>query len=236
MEKLLRKLRAIAALRVLSSELGYSALSSRLGLSKSFISKYVRGYFLPALERSDHVLSSLSGDADRVVASVLKEYGGLYRVSYEKPSIILWFSLEAAELILKASADAILSVEGEGALLACLASSILDKPMAYAYWDRPPAKDCVYEVCKPHGGARDFQFDRVLYLPKSVFKKPHRNVVLVDDIMWSGETLRALYRLSVRIGLQPRAAYLAAVTRRELAESVSRELGLCIKYSVSLEG
>ncbi len=208
------KLYAIKLLRLLSKRFSSKTeLANQLGASLENISRYLSGRVLPTTERKkeiiDYVLSKdglswaelidthvqVSRDPLRRVVDVthlLNDARVLDAVAFMVHRVLL-NDVEYTKVC---------TVETDGIAFAKALAAVNDIDFVYARRKRPILiQDVLSEDILPAAGAR---LDSI-FLPRK-FLRPDESVVVVDDVIRSGATMRAVIKLLRDAGAEPQKA------------------------------
>ncbi len=244
-DKLILRLKAIALLRMVKQRLKYSELIKATGLDQPTLSKYFYGITIPNTKRAKQLIESLKkyiNLAEEVEYALKKGLtivpdGG--NILIKNPDLANLIAYEIYERYKDKKINKVLSVENGGVLFATLISSLLRVKLVYAmrgyglyagdvleehYWPYRSKSD---EVINP-------RLKQILTLPREAIKKDDK-VLLIDDIVWSGETLRALARFVKRSKGTIVAAFCLAVVSEEIAKSLEEELNCEFTFLTSLK-
>jgi len=245
MDKLILRLKAITLLRLVKQRLKYQELTKITGVDQPTLSKYFYGTALPSSKRAKQLIDALRKNiniAEEVEYALKKGVmivpdGG--SVFIKNPDLVNLIVYEAYEKYKDKDVDKILSVEDGGLLFAALIASLLKVKLVYAmrgygaysgnileerYW---PYKSKNGEVINP-------RLKQLLTLPKEAIKENER-VILVDDVVWSGETLRALARFVKRARGKIVAAFCLAAISEEVLKSLKEDLACEIEFLTILK-
>ncbi|MHA1616397.1 MAG: phosphoribosyltransferase family protein [Candidatus Njordarchaeales archaeon] len=222
------KLRAIDILRVLKRRYTYEELSQYFGLPVPVLSRYIQGHVLPREDRAREIIEAakklLNLEAEIRDRLFFDEYG-----FFDNTRIL--FDITLLRLIAKIVAekyseeriDKILTAAVDGLPFAMLLGSELDVDVIYTKREKEVGvKDYVEEYYVPGGSGIRLS----LYLPKNALK-PREYVLIVDDIIRTGETQRALINIVHRRRAIPIGVYILIAIgdkwRSKIPENVSVE-------------
>lgn len=189
----------IELLRLAKKRYTYRELSSKLGLPVTVLSRYVRGHVLPTGRRAREIWTALSK-----FVSLRDEIA--YRLKFDEmgyfdnTNIITDISLlsQAAHYALRRFAGKrvtkILTAAVDGIPLATIVANTFGVDLLVAKKEKEVGvHEFLEEVYIPGDSAVMVS----LFLPKKALKKAD-NVLIVDDVIRTGETQRALIKLVER--------------------------------------
>ena len=213
------KLYAIKLLRLLAKR--YSSkteLADRLGISLENISRYLSGRVLPTTERKRDIINfALSGDGlsiphlieqhIHVSADPLRPttIDNTHLLNDSKVLDAISFMLTRKHLN-DIEYSKVVTVAVDGLPFAKALAAVRDIDMVYAR-RKPPVliEDVLTTEIWPGAAGRQEDYNPKLYLPRS-FIRPGEKVVIVDDVIRTGATLRALIKLVRDAGAEPQVA------------------------------
>jgi len=243
-DKLILRLKAITLLRIVKQRLKYSELIKATGLDQPTLSKYFYGITVPSAKRAKQLIDALKkyiNLAEEVEYALKKglmivpEGGSIFIKNIDLANLIAY---EVYEKYKNKNVNKVLSVENGGLLFAALIASLLKVKLVYAargygfysgnileerYWPYRSKSD---EVINP-------RLKQLLTLPKEAIKKDEK-ILIIDDIIWSGETLKALARFVKRLGGIIVAVFCLATVSEEIVESLKEELNVEVEFLTSL--
>ena len=244
MDKLVLRLKAVTLLRMVKQHLKYSELIKITGLDQPTLNKYFYGIVVPNFKRAKQLIDALKkyvNLADEVELALKKgliivpDGGNIFIKNLDLANLIAY---EVYEKYKDKKADKILSVENGGLLFATLIASLLKVKLVYAargygfysenileerYWPYRSKSD---EIINP-------RLKQLLTLPKDAIKKDEK-ILIIDDIIWSGETLKALARFVKRLGGIIVAVFCLATVSEEIVKSLKEELNVEVEFLTSL--
>jgi len=195
-DELQRQIRAVEFLRLMKELYSYQQLSEITGIPITVLNRYVKGHILPSPERAEELIEKLERSYN-ITEHVLKKTkftgeGFLDNTQLLSDTLLLRI---AANHIVRRSAgrrvSKVLTVAVDGIPLAVHVANILGVPVIYAKKEKEVGVESFLE--------ESFTVRRAglrisLYLPKSLLDK-RDSVLIVDDVVRSGEQLRALVNL-----------------------------------------
>ncbi len=190
------RLMTINLLKTAKKRLTYRELSSKTGLPVTVLSRYVKGHVLPSSSRAKKIwkmLEMLVGLEDELRRRIkFDEFGYfdntsiIYDASLLQQAVQYAFSKFAGRRITK-----ILTAAVDGIPLSTLMSDALGVDMVIAKKNKDVGiRDFIEETFIP--GNSDIVMS--LYIPRGAIKKGD-SVLIMDDIIKTGETQRALINL-----------------------------------------
>lgn len=191
------RIRSIEYLKMLKEEHTYHELSRMLNLPATVLNRYIMGRVLPTEERAREFISYFRKKYS--VQAEIKKRIKCDKEGYFDNSAILYDTLllrEIAEQVAERFpfAEKILTSETDGISLACSIALRLGVDAVYARKNREVGvTDYNEETYVPSSSGNLMS----LYLPKDAIEK-NEKVLIVDDVLRSGETQRALIRLAER--------------------------------------
>jgi adenine phosphoribosyltransferase len=241
---LVARLKATSLLRIARDRFRYAELSEMTGIDEPTLSRYVHGILVPSVQRARQIVEVLQSriDLSEKVRSLLEEkittYPDASSIFLRNPAVPDWISYCAYERYAGMGIETVLSVEDGGVLIAVLVASILKAKLLYASRARGVHVGRVLEEhCWPYRSSNpelvNPRLKRVLSLPDGYIQRGDR-VLLVDDIVWSGETIRALGRFVVASKAEIAAAFCVGVLFQDIARSLEGDLGCKLDYVTEL--
>ncbi|BEP17964.1 phosphoribosyltransferase family protein [Pyrofollis japonicus] len=193
-------LMVVEALRLAKQRHSYRELSRATGIPAPHLSRYVTGRGLPSPEKAKVILDAIwrLENPRRVLAERLAETGGVLDTSVilTDPLYLLLVSLHYADKIRGKNITRILVPEASGIPFATAMSMVIERPFTVAR--RGPITDS--DVCSSTIPS--------FCIPRNTLSRTD-NVLIVDDIVETGKTLKALRDLVERSGA--RIAHIAAI-------------------------
>ncbi len=199
--ELQERLSAIEALRVLKKRHTYEDLSRMLNLPVSVLNRYVMGRVVPRIDRARKILKFFEERFD--LAKEIKN-----RIKFDKTGYFdntpIVFDIPMLKLIVKnvigkyvnKRVSKILTASTDGIPIAALFASELGVDLVYAKKEKEVGiPEFLEESYIPSSSGVYVS----LYLPKRAIASSDR-VLIVDDIIRSGETQRALVNLVKKAG------------------------------------
>jgi len=192
-------LSTVKALRLAKRLYSYRELSRATGVPAPLLSRYVAGRSLPSPETAARILGALERLADprRALAQRIAETGGIIDTSVvlTEPLYLLLATLMFARRYQGLGATRVLVPEASGIPLAASLSLELETPFTVARRAAAPGAPGAGGGWLCSGGSPAF------CVPRGVLGRSDR-VVIVDDIVETGRTLRALRTLAEEAGAQ----------------------------------
>ncbi|RLI32189.1 adenine phosphoribosyltransferase [Candidatus Bathyarchaeota archaeon] len=191
--KLKYRMMVTELLKVASKKYKYQELKELLGLSPPILSRYTRGHVLPSYSRAQWLYERLLK-----IVNIKEELRKLLKFDEEGyfnntplVSDITWLKLMAnyvVERFAGARVTKILTAAVDGIPISTMVASLLDVDLVIAKESREVGVDkFLEETYIPKGLA----VRRTLYIPRTAIK-PRDSVLIIDDVVRTGETLKAL--------------------------------------------
>ena len=183
-------------LKVASESHTYQELSDLLGLSPPILSRYMRGHVLPSYSRAQGLyekLMEITNIKDQLKKRISFDEEG-YFDNTPLVSEITWLKLMsnyALEKFAGRRVTKVLTAAVDGIPVSTLVSNLLDVDLLVAKNTKEVGiNDFVEETYIPKGSA----IRQSLYVPRSAIKK-RDSVLIIDDVVRTGETVKALVDL-----------------------------------------
>ena len=203
-------------LKVASKSYTYQELSEKLGLSPPILSRYMRGHVIPSYARAQRLyerLMEITNIKDSLRRRISFDEEG-YFDNTPLVSEITWLRIlanYAVEKFAGTRVTKVLTAAVDGIPVSTLVASLLDVDLIIAK-DRKEVgiRDFIEKTYTLQGTA----IRRCLYVPKSSIKRGSKkkmretgdSVLIIDDVVRTGETVRALVDL-----VEERGAHIAGV-------------------------
>lgn len=229
------KLRLINLLRLMKKSYTYEELSKITGLPITVLNRYVRGKVLPNSERTRELTKLLSQYVN-LEAEVRKRLRFDSRGFFDSMSVLSDTSLmsllseEIASRLRDVDVEKILTAATDGIPLAVHLGRELGVDVVYAKKKKEVGVEKFYEVNYVPSASGSIT---TLYLPTWALSKGEK-VLIVDDVVRSGETQRALVELCHQAGATP-VAMVFLVSVGDIAEKLREEYGIPVESVVKLE-
>lgn len=200
-ERLRFRMEVVELLRLLKVRYTYSQLSQLTGLPATVLSRYILGHVLPTFERAMelwHVMTKkVINLRNEIMDRVKFDGNGFFdntAVIYD-PFIRKFMAVWIYEKLMGTRVDKILTAAVDGVPLAVTLSDRLGVPVVIAKKEREVGVEEFWttELAWPSGRRE------TLYVPKQWLRKKDW-VVIVDDVIRTGETQRALIELVKHVG------------------------------------
>jgi len=199
MDIIRKKLGAIRVLRLLKNQYTYKEISRMLNLPIPVISRYVKGHVLPKEDRAEQILNIIKKEIN--LRSLLKsriifDNSGYFDNTKILSDINLLRMITEdilSEIGIK-KVDKVLTAAVDGISFATLFADELGVNLIYAKKDKEVGVQQYFEesfILQESGIRISY------YLPKNAIK-PGEKILIVDDIIRSGETQRALVNLVLK--------------------------------------
>jgi adenine/guanine phosphoribosyltransferase-like PRPP-binding protein len=198
------KLRLVRILRLLKKSYTYEELSRITSLPITVLNRYVRGKVLPSTDRTRELLELLRAyvNVEEEVRKRIKfDERGFFDnmpVLSDTPLMTI-IAEEVAGKYMDANVDKVLTAATDGIPLAVHVARELNVDVVYAKKKKEVGVEKFYEVSYVPSASGSVT---TLYLPAWALKKGE-NVLIVDDVIRSGETQRALLEMCSQAGAKP---------------------------------
>jgi len=190
-------------LKIASEKYKYQELKELLGLSPPILSRYTRGHVLPSYSRAQWLYERLLK-----IINIKEELRNLIRFDEEGffdntplVSDITWLKLVANYTVEKFAGTRvtkILTAAVDGIPISTMVGSLLDVDVIIAKESREVGVDkFLEETYIPKGTA----VRKTLYVPRMAIR-PRDSLLIIDDVVRSGETLRALADMVLKMRLK----------------------------------
>ncbi|ASJ02273.1 adenine phosphoribosyltransferase [Thermococcus profundus] len=229
------KLRLVNMLRLLKKSYTYEELSKITGLPITVLNRYVRGKVLPSAERT-RALTELLSPYINLRGEVKKRLKFDSRGFFDTMSVLSDTSLmtllseELAGRFVDLNPDKILTAATDGIPFAVHIARELGVDVVYAKKKKEVGVEKFYEVNYVPSASGSIT---TLYLPTWALSKGDR-VLIVDDVVRSGETQRALLELCHQAGAKP-VGMVFLVSIGDIAEKFGEEHGIPVESVITLE-
>jgi adenine/guanine phosphoribosyltransferase-like PRPP-binding protein len=193
------RIRSVEYLKMLKREHTYAELSQMLNLSATVLNRYIMGRVLPNEERAKEFIFQFRKRYK--IEEEIRKRIKCDREGYFDNSTILYDTLLLKEIADKVAerfseTEKILTSETDGIPVACSIAARLGVNAVYARKNKEVGiTDYIEETYVPSSSGNLMS----LYLPRNSIQK-NEKVLIVDDVLRSGETQRALITLAERSG------------------------------------
>ncbi|MGC9117984.1 MAG: phosphoribosyltransferase family protein [Thermoproteus sp.] len=229
-DETITRLQAVYLIRALLHELKLKDLAEILEIDKTVLSKYSNFYFLPNYNKSKYIINKLT--STKIVQDILNsyikilvnksmlEYPDIHYLLSINNDLVLFYILNLSRKLIDTPVDRIITVEGGGLYVASILSSILRTEISYAIRDKYIPSSYV-EYIRPESK----MYSGYIALPNYSVRKGER-VLIVDDIIITGDTIITLYRILRKIKniYITSLASLIAISER-VAKNIESETG-----------
>lgn len=204
MEAVKEKLRVVRILKLLKKTYTYDDLSKITGLPITVLNRYVRGKVLPGTDRAKELLQMLSpyiNIEEEVMRRIEFDEHGLFdnMKILSDTALMSLIAEEIASKYMGKNISKVLTAATDGIPLAVHIADELNVDVVYAKKKKEVGVEKFYEVNYVPSASGSVM---TLYLPQWALKKGD-NVLLVDDVIRSGETQRALIDMCKQAGAVP---------------------------------
>jgi adenine phosphoribosyltransferase len=195
------QLQAVAVLRMLKETRTYDELAAETGLPAGDLNRYVNGHVLPGVERAREVVESVGWDAlgaelEARVSLDDEGYVDNSRVVFDQPflDLVAPVAADAADF---ERPDVVLTAATDGITLGAAMASYFDARVAYAKKSKETAVEEFVESRQRLASGIELTY----YLPERAIDAGDR-VLVVDDLIRSGETQALLLDIATRAGAE----------------------------------
>ena len=225
---------AVRILRALRSYYKYRELEEILGLSAPIVWRYVTGNVIPSRDRAKDILRKVweSKLASKVIEKAIRRGRrgllDLSRIIYDTDLLSI-IAYEAYRVFGGLRPTAVLTIETDGIPLATFTSEMLGAKLIIAKKNRDAWIEEYYEETYI---SRDPPSIMSLYVPRFAIK--YSDIVLiVDDLLRTGKTVRAAIKMVERIGARLAGVFTMVAVGREWRRTINpEEVRLHIVYSM----
>jgi len=199
-----RKIRLVHLLRLLKSRYTYEELSKITGLPVTVLNRYVKGKVLPSAGRTAQLYSILEPYMDlrkEVRDRLLFDSRGFFDImpALGNTDLMTLVAERVASDFESVGVDKVLTAATDGIPLAVHVARELGVSVVYAKKKKEVGTERFYEVSYVPSASGSVT---TLYIPYWALKKSDK-VLIVDDVIRSGETQRALVDLCHKAGARP---------------------------------
>jgi len=229
------KLRLIRVLRLLKKTYTYEELSKITGLPITVLNRYVRGKVLPSAERTRELLNLLLPHInieEEVKRRIKFDEHGFFDnmpVLSDTPLMSL-IAEEVAGKYLDKDVDKVLTAATDGIALGVHVARELGVDVIYAKKKKEVGVERFYEVSYVPSASGSVT---TLYLPQWALRKGER-VLIVDDVIRSGETQRALVDMCRQAGAKPVGMFFL-ISVGDIVERLKEEYSIPVESLIRLE-
>jgi len=218
------KIAAIEVLRALKESYSYQELSEKTGLPIPVLSRYINGHVLPGLNRSELILNKFGFEH---VSSMIQKR---IKIIDEKNKVLNITEATTDSIILRLASQIVFSNHKTQRIDKIVTKETMGIPFATMVAHAFGAKLVVARSRKELGVERFIEVRRIfsdgtyayLYVPRHLLKK-RENVLLVDDAIRTGSTMKALAEICKVAGVNSLGAY-SLVSIGNITETLSKEL------------
>lgn len=203
-ESLKLQIRAVEFLRLAKEQHLYKDLMQVTGIPITVLNRYVKGHIIPSPERAAHILAKLEKDYDmkeHIMGKVPADKGGfLDNTKIVGDTLLLRFIANHAvqRRLAGRRVSKVLTVAVDGIPLAVHIADSFGVPFIYAKKDKEIGVSNFIEETYTVSRAG---IQVSLYLPKNAIDR-RDSVLITDDVVRSGEQLKALVNIARRCGAE----------------------------------
>lgn len=229
------KLRLINVLRLLKENYTYEELSKITGLPITVLNRYVRGKVLPSTERTRELLELLRPYVN-IEEEVRKRIKFDERGFFDNMPVLSDTALmsiiaeEIAGRYMEVNVDKVLTAATDGIPLAVHVARELNVDVVYAKKKKEVGVEKFYEVSYVPSASGSVT---TLYLPHWALRKGEK-VLIVDDVIRSGETQKALLEMCRQAGAKPVGMFFL-VSVGDVIEHLKEEYSIPVESLIKLE-
>jgi adenine phosphoribosyltransferase len=229
------KLRLIRILRLLKKSYTYEELSKITGLPITVLNRYVRGKVLPSAERTRELLELLLPyiNLEEEVKKRIKfdERGFFDNMPVLSDTALMsLIAEEVAGRYLDKDIDKVLTAATDGIALGVHVARELGADIVYAKKKKEVGVEKFYEVSYVPSASGTVM---TLYLPQWALRKGE-NVLIVDDVIRSGETQRALVEMTRQAGAKPVGMFFL-ISVGDIVEKLREEYDFPVESLIRLD-
>ncbi|NJE26998.1 helix-turn-helix domain-containing protein [Thermococcus sp. MV5] len=233
-EAVKEKLRVIRILRLLKKNYTYEELSRITGLPITVLNRYVRGKVLPSTQRTKELIEILSpylNLEEEVRRRIIFDKHGLFdNLKILSDSDLMSLIAEnIASKYREIKIDKILTAATDGIPLAIHIGNELGVDVVYAKKKREVGVEKFYEVNYVSSSSGSVM---TLYLPYWAIKKGE-NVLIVDDVVRSGETQKALLEMCKQANATPVGMFFL-ISVGNVVERINEEYKIPVDIMIQL--
>jgi len=229
------KLRLVRILRLLKKSHTYEELSKITGLPITVLNRYVRGKVLPSTERTKELLELLRPYIN-IEEEVRKRIKFDERGFFDNMPVLSDTALmsiiaeEVAGRYMDVNVDKVLTAATDGIPLAVHVAKELNVDVVYAKKKKEVGVEKFYEVSYVPSASGSVT---TLYLPHWALKKGEK-VLIIDDVIRSGETQKALLEMCRQAGAKPIGMFFL-VSVGNMIEHLKEEYSIPVESLIRLE-
>lgn len=199
MESMKLRIRSVEYLTMLKKDHTYAELTQMTGLPATVLNRYIMGKVLPSEERAQELIAiyrrsfSLEQNIKKRITFDPEGYFDNSSILYDT---LLLKDIASSVLELFPDTDIVLTSETDGIPIACAIAFTLGVDAIYARKHREVGiTNYIEQTYVPSSSGKLMS----LYLPQNALGK-NQKVLIVDDVLRSGETQKALINLAERSG------------------------------------
>jgi len=229
------KLRLIRVLRLLKKSYTYEELSKITGLPITVLNRYVRGKVLPSAERTRELLELLLpyiNLEDEVRKRIRFDERGFFdnMPVLSDTALMSLIAEEVAGRYMDKDVDKVLTAATDGIALGVHIARELGVDIVYAKKKKEVGVEKFYEVSYVPSASGSVM---TLYLPQWAIKKGDK-ILIVDDVIRSGETQRALVEMTKQAGAKPIGMFFL-VSVGDIVEKLQEEYNFPVESLIRLD-
>ncbi len=187
-----KELEAVEILRTLKRHSTYKSLSSLTGLSEVTLSRYVEGHVLPTRKRAEKIIKSFGKGMIKKETRKLIKFGKAGLLDNTNiifnTSLLKKVSREVSKVFSKP--DKVFTLAVDGIPIAVHMANRYNVPCVYAKKDKEIGVDNFLHQSHVFKSGVSMDY----FLPVGILKK-NEKILIVDDMIRSGETLKVLINM-----------------------------------------
>ena len=232
------ELQAIHLLRALKKYFTLSKLSAITRIDETIISKYINGHIIPHYGKAKSIITALLSHPDvnnylnNIIDAYLRaninRYPDILPLINSNVDLIIYLTLRLIEKLINIKITRLITVEGGGLFIASIISSYLSVNLSYCIRDKYIPDSYVEYIHKEN----PFYSSFLSLVTANLSSKDY--VLIVDDVIVTGETIKTVYRLIRRTNAKIIGAAVLFVSNTEIVKTLSDELNMDIIYEFSL--
>ena len=229
------KLRLVRVLRLLKKTYTYDELSRITGLPITVLNRYVRGKVLPSTERTKELLDlllPLINIEEEVRRRIKFDERGFFdnMPVLSDTSLMSLIAEDIAGRYLDRDVDKVLTAATDGIALGVHVAKELGVDVVYAKKKKEVGVEKFYEASYVPSASGSVT---TLYLPQWALRKGEK-VLIVDDVIRSGETQRALLEMCRQAGAKPVGMFFL-ISVGDVVDRLREEYSIPVESLIKLE-
>ncbi|MCS7098642.1 MAG: phosphoribosyltransferase family protein [Candidatus Methanomethyliaceae archaeon] len=203
------QVKAVELLRLAKEDYSYQELMKITGIPITVLNRYIKGHILPSPDRAAFIISAIEKKIDLskyIKDKIIFDKGGfLDHTKIIGDTLLLrHVSSYVMKILAGKRISKVLTVAVDGIPLAAHIANAFDVPFVYAKKEKEVGVSSFIEESYALQG---IGMQVSLYLPKGLIEKKD-SVLITDDVIRSGEQLRALINIVKKIGAEVAAIFI----------------------------